>query len=59
MQFQVRAYHEKNQLDQIKNGRPAANSDRHMFLWRDSLNIFFMYRSKICRTMADMWQLST
>ena len=28
VQFQVGIYHEKFQLDQIQNGRPAANSDR-------------------------------
>ena len=32
MQFQVGIYYEKFQLGQIKNGRPAATSDRQIFL---------------------------
>ena len=31
VQFQVEIYHEKFQLDQIQNGRPAATSDRQIF----------------------------
>ena len=30
-QFQVGIYHEKFQHDKIKNGRPAATSDRQIF----------------------------
>ena len=47
VQFQVGIYHEKFQLDQIQNGRPAANSDRQIFSLTRFTQHFSMCRFKI------------
>ena len=47
VQFQVGIYHEKFQLEQSQNDRPAATSDRQIFLLTRFTQHFFMYRSKI------------
>ena len=47
VQFQVGIYHDKFQLDQIQNGRPAADSDRQIFSLTRFTQHFSMSRSKI------------
>ena len=46
MQFQVGIYHEKFQLEQIQNSRPAATPDIKIFLCHAIHSTFFMYCSK-------------
>ena len=47
VQFQVGIYHEKFQLDRIKNGRPATTSDQQIFPLIRFIRYFFIYHSKI------------